>query len=148
MAKYIVKLTKEERADLLTLIKNGKSAARKLEHARILLEVDKSNILCQNKTDSEVSNSLHVSEKTIHRIRERFVNEGLEKALERKVHARHKPCKIQGEEEARLIALCCSSAPEGRSRWTLSLLADKLVELNIVDEISCSTVGRALKKTN
>ncbi len=148
MEKYIVKLTQEERSGLLTLIKKGKSAARKLEHARILLKVDENNAAKKNETDANASNILHVSEKTVHRVRQQFVNEGLEAALERKPHTKHRPCKIQGDEEARLIALCCSSAPEGRCRWTLSLLADELIALNILDDVSRSTVGRTLKKTN
>jgi transposase len=112
------------------------------------LEVDENNVAKKNETDANVSNSLHVSEKTVHRVRQQFANEGLEAALERKPHIKHRPCKIQGDEEARLIALCCSSAPEGRCHWTLSLLAEELIALNILDDVSRSTVGRTLKKTN
>ena len=146
MEKYIVKLTQEERVDLLRLIKKGKSAARKLAHARILLEVDEATPNQPYKTDKAVGNLLHTSDKTIHRIRQRFVDEGLEAALERKAHTNYRPCKIQGDEEARLIALCCSAAPEGRCRWTLSLLADELVALKVLDDVSRATVGRSLQK--
>lgn len=146
MEKYIVKLTEEERTNLLELLKKGKSAARKLAHARILLAVDENQPNKLDKTDKDIANILHTSEKTIYRIKQRFVDEGLESALDRKPHAKYRSRKIQGEEEAHLIALCCSSAPEGRCRWTLSLLADKLISLNILDEISRSTVGRSLQK--
>ena len=146
MEKYIVKLTKEERINLLSLIKKGKSAARKLEHARVLLEIDEHQDGILRKTDKDIASIFHISEKTVYRIKQRFVNEGLESALERKPHANKRPLKIQGDEEARLIALCCSSAPEGQCRWTLSLLTEKLISLNILDEVSRSTVGRSLQK--
>ena len=146
MEKYIVKLTKEERINLLSLIKKGKSAARKLEHARVLLEIDEHQDGILRKTDKDIASIFHISEKTVYRIKQRFVNEGLESALERKPHANKRPLKIQGYEEARLIALCCSSAPEGQCRWTLSLLTEKLISLNILDEVSRSTVGRSLQK--
>jgi transposase len=100
------------------------------------------------KTTLEVSKSLGVSEKTVTRLRKRFVEEGLEAALLRKKHSRTKPRKMTGDQEAHLVALCCSAPPEGRSRWTLKLLSSRLVQLEIIENISPATVGRVLKKMN
>lgn len=144
MEKYIAKLTNEERVNLISLVSKGKGSANKLTHARILLAIDGSND--EQRTDLSVAESLHVSERTVRRIRIECVENGLDSALERKSHSATRPRKIQGEEEARLIALCCSTAPEGRCRWTLELLADRLVSLNIIDIISPQTVGRVLQK--
>jgi transposase len=148
MEKYIVKLTKDERKNLLSLINKGKAAAKKLTHARILLEADEGNLERKPQTDEAIAQLLHVSYKTVKRVRKQLVEDGLESALQRKPHSGKKPHKINGDEEARLIALCCSNPPEGRCRWTLKLLANKLVELEIIESISPSTVGRVLKKTN
>lgn len=148
MEKYIVKLTKEERTNLLSLIKKGKASAPKLTHARILLETDEGPYAETKKTDEKIAEQLHVGVKTVKRRRKQFVEEGLEAALSRKPHLKRGRKKISGEEEAHLIALCCSVPPEGRSRWTLKLLSTRLVEMEIVDSVSPSTVGRALKKTN
>lgn len=147
MDKYIVHLTETERADLLEIIRKGKAPARKITYARILLAADETHSEDQSLTDQEISRRLHVSAKTVYRARKAFVEQGL-KALERKPLARRKPRKITGDEEARLVQLCCSKAPNGRQRWTLKLLADRLVTLEIVDEISPQTVSRVLKKTN
>ena len=144
--KDIVRLTQEERKNLLTLINKGKASAKKLVHARILLEADVSQVE-QPKTDKEIATMLHVDSKSVKKVRQRLVEEGIEAALSRKKHVRAKPSKFDGESEAHLVALCCSKAPEGRQRWTVRLLADKLVELNIVDEVSPATVCRTLKKT-
>ena len=146
MEKYIVKFTVDERESLLSLISKGKAAARKLTHARILLEADEQD--GDRKTDEEIAESLHVSKKTVQRVRKECVENGMGSALERKSHSRTKPRKLQGEEEARLIALCCSSPPEGRCRWTLKLLADKLISLETVERISPQTGLNTLKKTN
>ena len=148
MEKYIVKLTIEERENLLSLLKRGKASANKLMHARVLLEVDEADSAAKKKTDEEIAKQLHVSAKTVARIRKQFVEEGLEAALSRKAYLKTKENKLSGEEEAHLIAICCSSPPEGRNRWTLKLLSTRLVEMEIVDSISPATVGRALKKTN
>lgn len=147
MDKYIVKLTLEERAELLALIRVGKKAANKLMHARVLLSADENDTKLKQKTDEEISNEMHVSSKTVARIRQRFVEEGLESALSRRPHANPKSRKIDGEQEAHLVALCCSTPPEGRSRWTLKLLANKLIALEIIDSVSSTTIGRVLKKT-
>ena len=120
MEKYIVKLTHNERGFLLSLISKGKAAAQKLTHARILLEVDENT--GEQKTDGEVAEMFHISNKTVQRVRTEFVENGIECALERKKHSNHKPRKIQGEQEAHLIAICCSTPPEGRCRWTMKLL--------------------------
>ena len=130
MDKYIVKLSQDERENLLSFISKGKTAAQKLTHARILLEIDEN--FSSLKTDKEMAAMLHVSTKTIQRVRQTCVELGIEAALERKAHIRHKPHKIQGEEEAKLIALCCSNPPKGYARWTLKLLAGKLVVMEIM----------------
>ncbi len=145
MKKYIVKLTKRERADLTDLVKKGKGAARKLSHARVLLKVD-SGKYGEHYTDEEAKEALSMGLRTIERIRERFVEEGLEAALIRREHRGKKPRLLDGAQEAKLVSLACSQAPEGRTRWTLQLLADKMVELKCVDSVSRWTVQRTLKK--
>jgi len=147
MEKYIVKLTKEERENLLSIIRKGKVTAHKLTHARILLAADECEPT-RKKTDSEIAEQLHVGLKTIQRVRKKFVEEDLEIALERKQNKNKRLQKINGEVEAHLIATCCSSPPEGRIRWTLKLLSNRLVEMQVIDNVSPATVGRALKKTN
>ena len=148
MEKYIVKLTTEERENLLSLLKKGKASANKLMHARFLLEVDEADSAAKKKTDEEIAKQLHVSAKTVARIRKQFVEEGLEVALLRKPHSNPKSRKLNGDQEAHLISLCCSKPPEGRNRWTLRLLANRLVELEIVDSVSPVTISRVLKKMN
>jgi len=143
--KYIVRLSSEERESLLTLINKGKASAKKLTHARILLEADVGTA-AKSKTDKEIVAMLHVCLKSVQRVRQRLVEEGLESALNRKEHSRTRTPRFDGESEAHLIALCCSEAPEGRQCWTMKLLAKKIVELNIVDKVSPTTVCRTLKK--
>lgn len=147
MKKYIVNLTSDERNQLLPLVVRGKGAARKLTHARILLKADSSD-RGLNWTDEQISEALDVSLSTIARVRKRFVTEGLESALNPRVPKRHRPRILDGEGEAHLIALACSESPEGHARWTLRLLADKIVEQECVESISYETVRRTLKKTN
>lgn len=146
MEKYTVKLTHDERANLLSLIKFGKASAAKLTHARIILATDENNIT-KPKVYIEIGKELHVSAKTVARIRQQFVEYGLEASLSRKPYSNPRLPKIDGDKEAHLIALSCSNPPEGASRWTLKLLADKLIQLEIIDSISSTTVGRVLKKT-
>ncbi len=144
---YVVKLTEEERAALHSLISTGKGSARKLTHARILLKVDRS----EGSTpllNKEAASVLDVAVKTVERVSRHFVEEGLDAALNRKIHSKTRSRVLQGKEEAHLVTLACSKAPEGRSRWTLNLLAAKMVELNIVESVSPATVGRVLKKMN
>lgn len=145
--KYKVKLTECQRKRLLEMVNTGKEKARMLTHARVLLQADasKSGPALKAKV---IAKHLNIHERTVHRIRERFANEGLESALNRKAHSRHKPKRLDGDQEAQLIALCCGAKPEGRTSWTLDLLSDELVKLNIVAQVSRSTVRRVLKKTN
>ena len=148
MKKYIVTLTAEERQALHDLIAAGKAAAQKLAHARILLKADAADG-GPAWPDWQIADALEVSTDTVERVRQRFVEQGLEAALVRKVQARpsRRPT-LDGRAEARLIALACSTPPDGRAVWTMQLLADKLVELEVVDSISDETVRLALKKTS
>src|SRR5438552_18893570 len=146
MTKYKVSLTSEERAGLERLVSVGKTAARKLTHARILLLADTAGA---EKTDEEIAAVLAVSLPTIGRVRQRFVSEGLEAALNHRPQpARPDKIKIKGGVEQELIRLACSDPPEGRCRWTLCLLADELVALGLVASVSPETVRQALKKNN
>lgn len=147
MKKYKVTLTSEERHQLRDLIAAGRAAASKLAHARILLKADAADG-GPAWADERIADALEVSTDTVARVRQRFVEQGLEAALSRKTPARPpRVPKLDGRAEARLIALACSAPPDGRARWTLKLLADKLVELEVVDAVSDETVRRALKKT-
>lgn len=145
--RYRVTLTKEEREALLKLIRKGRAAARALSHARILLEVDESEAE-PGQQDRVVANHLHVSVSTVERVRKQFVEEGLERALAHKRPYRTKTKKLDGEAEAQLLAVACAEPPTGRERWTMQMLADKLVELEVVEAISDETVRLALKKMN
>jgi len=146
-AKYVVRLTGEERVTLEGLLANRRAAADKLLRARILLKADLGKG-GPGWADEEIAEAFEVGLSTIHRLRQRLVEEGLEAALARKPRSRHRAPKLDGEKEARLVALACSAPPEGRARWTLQLLADKLVELQVVDSISDEAVRLRLKKTN
>jgi transposase len=148
MKRFKVTMTAEERQQLTQLVKAGKAGAMKLTHARIVLKADAAEG-GPAWPDVRIAEALDVSTDTIARVRQRFVEQGLEAALGRKKQDRpSRARKLDGRAEARLIALACSAAPEGRSEWTMQLLADKLVELQIVDSICDETVRRALKKTN
>ena len=148
MAKrYRVTLTQPERQGLEQLISRGKGDARKLAHARVLLQADESGVGPRRK-DEQIASALDASTRTVERARERFVGQGLEAALvparSRRVYAR----KLDGRQEARLIALACSKPPAGKARWTLRLLAEEMVELEVVDSLSHETVRQAPKKTS
>jgi len=147
MKKYLVTLTNEEREELGGMIASGKGAARKLMHARILLKAD-SGVGGPGWEDAAIAQAIEVGTATIERVRRRFVEEGLEAALVRHRPRREYPRKLDGDGEAHLIALACSQSPEGRRRWTLRLLADRMVALEYVEELSHETVRRTLKKTN
>jgi transposase len=148
MKKYKVTLTAEERNSLQELIAAGKAAAKKLTHARILLKADAAPG-GPAWTDDRIAEAMEVHVTTVERLRQRFVEQGLDAALARKTQDRpSRERTLDGKAEARLSALACSEPPLGRARWTLRLLADKLVELAIVDTVSTETVRRALKKTN
>ena len=146
MMRYRVTLTEQERGALKKMVSAGKGAARKLLHARILLLTDMGEHRRQ-RSDEEITDALEVGRSTIYRLRERFVENGLAAALvPRKMPRRPDKIKIQGEAEKKLIALACSDPPEGRCRWTMELLADRIVQLGVVEEVSQETVRRALKK--
>jgi hypothetical protein len=146
--KYVVRLTSEERAQLQRLVSVGKAAARKILHARILLQADQGPDGPAWK-DEQIAEGLSAHPRTIANVRQRLVEQGLEVALTRKKQERpSRQRTLDGEAEARLIALRCGEPPEGRTRWTLQLLADKLVELNVVEGVSYETVRRVLKKTS
>ena len=148
MKKYIVTLTAEERQGLHDLIAAGKAAAQKLAHARILLKADAAPG-GPAWADDRIAEAVEVSVATVERVRQRFVEQGLDAALDRKHRERPaRVIKLDGRAEARLIALACSAPPEGRKEWTMQLLADKLVELEVVPSISDETVRRSLKKAN
>ena len=147
MKKYKVTLTAEERQQLSDLIASGKAAAQKLAHARVLLKADAADG-GPAWPDARIAEAVDVSIATVERLRQRFVEQGLEAALGRKKQDRpSRPRKLDGRAEARLIALACSAPPDGRKAWTMKLLADRLVELEVVDSVSDETVRRALKKT-
>jgi transposase len=144
---YIVTLTQEERRMLQEMLSRGKAAARKLMHARILLKADVA-AGGPGWNDEAIVEALEVGRATVERVRKEFVEEGLQAALERRKPRRQYRRKLDGDDEAHLVALACQKPPEGRSRWTLRLLADRMVQLEYVDEISYQTVRRTLKKTN
>jgi hypothetical protein len=144
---YVVRLSGEERQQLETLIRKGKSPARRLLKARILLKADVSEA-GEGWSDSRIMEALDASPSMVYRVRKQLVEEGLVAVLSRKQRAMPAvPPIFDGEKEAKLIALACSKPPKGYARWTLRLLENKVVELGIVDRASDSTIGRALKKT-
>ncbi len=137
--RYIVDLTEAERTELLNLVCRGVASARRLTRARILLLAD------EDRTAEAMAAALHVHRATVERIRQRFVEGGTERALRDQPRPGGRP-KLDRKQEAFLIALACSTPPDGRARWTMQLLADRLVALEVVDAISDETVRRALKK--
>ena len=144
---YRVKLLAEERAQLQELLSKGKAAARTLMHARILLKADE-GVAGPRLSDDQIAEAVEVNRSTVERVRMRCVEEGVEAALRPRPSRQLHPRKLDGVREAHLVALACSPAPKGRNRWSLRLLADKLVELEVVDDISYETVRQTLKKTN
>jgi len=148
--KYVVKLAREERERLLKLIRAGEAPARMLNRARILLKADQGEHADEGPTpgDREIARMLETSSATVGRVRERFFRQGLDAALERSMPDRVYKRTLDGRAEARLIALACSEAPEGKARWSMRLLADKAVELGIVGGVSHETVRKTLKKTS
>lgn len=145
-SKYIVTLTEPERAMLQAMLSRGKAAARKLVHARILLKADAS-AGGPGWKDAQIAEGLEVGRATVERVRREFVEEGLDAALERRRPRREYRRTLDGDDEAHLVALACQQPPEGRSRWTLRLLADRMVQLDYVEQVSKDTVARVLKKT-
>jgi transposase len=145
--KYVVRLSDDERNQLNEMIRKGKSSAQLLTKARILLKADVSEA-GEGWSDSRIMEALGTSATTVYRTRQQLVEEGFDAVLRRKQCIRPPVAPIfDGEKEAQLIALACSQPPKGRARWTLRLLEDKVVELNIVDRASDSTIWRVLKKT-
>ena len=144
--KYIVRLTVQERKELENLIKKGKNQAYRIKHANILLAVDADG---PNWPDHQVAKAYNCHQNTVVNVRQRFVEQGFQAALERK--RQQSPSRqriLDGESEARLLTIACSSPPKGRAKWTMQMLADELVALKVVDRISGQTVWRTLKKTN
>ncbi len=145
--KYIVTLTGAERRMLQEMVSRGKAAARKLMHARVLLKAD-AGPDGPGWNDDAIADGLDVGRATVERLRKEFVEEGLEAALERRKPRRHYERTLDGDGEAHLISLACQKPPEGRSRWTLQLLSDRMVQLEYVERVSYQTVRRTLKKMN
>jgi transposase len=144
--KYIVRLTSEEREHLEEFVSKGRRAAYKIKHANMLLKADADGPAW---TDEAIAEAFSVHEHTVRNVRERFVEHGIDAAIERKKQdaPSRKPI-LDGEKQAHLLAMACSQPPEGHARWTLQLLADEMVRLEIVEGISYETVRRALKKTS
>ncbi len=144
--KYIVRLMAEEKKELENLVKKGKTQAYRIKHANILLAVDADG---PNWPDHQVAKAYKCHQNTVVNVRQRFVEQGFQAALERKKQqAPSRKRIIDGESEARLISIACSKPPEGSAKWTMQMLADKLVTLKVVDSVSGQTVWRTLKKTN
>ena len=145
--KYVVRLSGDEREQLAALIRKGSSPAHRLLKARILLKAAVSEA-GEGWSDNQIIDALATSASMVYRVRKQLAEEGFESVLRRKPRAAPAVPRIfDGEKEAKLIALACSEPPKGRARWTLRLLENKVVELNIVDRASDSTIGRTLKKT-
>ena len=146
--KYRVVLAEEERTKLSRLASTTKGSPQKIKNALILLAVDRSEFNDEErKTDECIAQILDIDQSRIYRVKRDCVEHSIEEALTGRIEERgHRPCTLDGEQEARLIAMACGEAPEGRVKWTVRLLAERLVQLRIVDEISYSTVSRVLKK--
>jgi transposase len=144
--RHIVVLSEEERARLHTMIGQGVASARVLTHARILLKANQGEA-GPGWTDAAIAVAVEVHPTTVTRVRQQYVTAGLDAALRRKPPARQYRRRLDGEQEARLVALACSAPPEGHKRWTLRLLAERLVELGVVETVSYETVRQALQQT-
>jgi len=148
MNTYKVTLTQEERDQLTEMTRTGTHAARKIIHALILLNVDRGPHNTEKHINEEVCKVLKIGMRTIDRVKKRFVEEGFDEALKMAPTSRVYDKLVDGDMEAHLIALACGDPPKGYARWSLRLLADKLVELRYAEDISYETVRRTLKKTN
>ena len=144
--KFIVRLTAAEREKLEGVVNRGKVGAEKRKRAHMLLKAD-ANPEGPAWSDGQIAEALDVGKTTIHRTRQAYVEQGLESALERQRPTGRQYRKLDGIQEAKLVTIACSPPPEGQARWTIKLLADKLVELEIVESIGAETVRRTLKKT-
>ena len=145
--KYIVELTSEERSALEDIIKAERMAAHKRRHARMLLKADQGP-LGPSWKDADIADAFDCTIRSVERLRERLVEHGLDTAMGHGNRGAYRAKKLDGVAEAHLIAIACSSAPEGRNRWTVRLLADEMVSLGIVDSVGKSTIHNTLKKTN
>ena len=148
MKKYVVTLTKEERELLGNLVSKGKHSSQKILNALILLDSDTGDHQVSRSTNEEIARVLNISMRKIDRVKKRFVEEGFDMALDKRKADRVYEKKTDGDFEAHLIALSCGDPPEGFARWSLRLLADKMVELNYIDSISHEAIRRILKKSN
>lgn len=146
MVHYKVSLTADERDQLKTIMNKGKHSSQQFRNACILLNCDTGQH-GQPFSNEEIARMLQITTKTVERVKQRFIEEGFEACIERKAYPEVKELKADGDFEAHLIALSCSKAPEGRSRWSLRLLADKMVELQFAESVSHETVRQVLKKT-
>lgn len=144
--KYAVVLSDEQRAQLRTLVGRGVAPARRLTHARILLKADQGEGGAA-WSDAAIAGALEIHPATVARVRQQFVAEGLDATLDRRARRREYPRKLDGEREARLVAVACGTPPTGRERWSLRLLADELVRLEVVETVSHETVRRTLQQT-
>lgn len=147
MVKYRIALTKAERDELMAIIAKGHHSSQTFRTAYVLLNCDEGKY-SEKVTNEQISQVLKLGMRTIDRIKKKFVDEGFEASLERRPTTRQYDRIADGETEAHLIALSCSNPPKGYGKWSLRLLADRMVELNYVDDISYETVRRILKKTN
>jgi transposase len=146
MVRYKVTLTEQEREELLSILNKGKHTSQQFKNACMLLNSDEGEY-GDKLINEQIAKVLHVNTKTVERLKQRFVEEGFEACIERK-HYPAKASKMDGDFEAHLIAISCSKAPEGFVRWSLRMLADKMVELKYADKVSHETIRRVLKKTN
>lgn len=147
MIKYTVHLSKSEREELMVIISKGSHTSQTFRSAYILLNCDEGKY-AEKVTNEQISKVLKVGMRTIDRVKKRFVEDGMEATLERKPTSRTYEVKADGDVEARLVTLCCSEPPKGYAKWSLRLLADKMVELKYAESISYETVRRVLKKTS
>ena len=147
MIRYTIKLSKEEVKELMAIINKGSHTSHTFRTAYILLNCDEGDY-SEKVTNEQISKILKVGMRTIDRVKKRFMEEGFEAVLERRPSSRVYDVKIDGDVEAKLVQLCCSEPPPGFAKWSLRLLADKMVELRYVDSISHVSIGNVLKKTN
>ena len=146
MVRYKVTLTKEEHDQLKAVLRKGRHSSQQYRNASILINSDE-DTWGQKLSNEQISQVLQINTKTVERVKQRFVEEGFDECMDRKPYPRKGPIKTDGDFEAHLVALSCSEAPEGYARWSLRLLADKMIELKYTDSISHETVRQVLKKT-
>ena len=148
MVKYRIKLTREEVIELSTIVNKGRHSTQTYRAAYVLLNCDEGDYSLGKSTNAQICSVLKTGMRTIDRIKKKCIEGGIDRALERAGSNRVYELKLDGDVEAKLVTLCCSSPPDGRSRWTVRLLADKMVELQYVESISHVSVHHILKKTN